>query len=108
MEPRQTRKHKDTIDYNRNIGRWQRSDVSVDDLLCQLHLGGIQSTEEQEEEMKKLKTKGKGKSPTKKDYLLKYVERLMVTGKWADEVNDQLLKSRKVEWVQMKKEEVRE
>ena len=102
MRP-QSRKHKETIDYNRNIDRWRRSDVSVDDLLFQLHLRGIQLTEEQQEEMSKLKIKGKGKTPTQKDYLLTYVQRLMVTGKWADEVNDQLLKSRKEEWVQMKK-----
>ena len=102
MRP-QSRKHKETIDYNRNIDRWKRSDVSVDDLLFQLHLRGIQLTEEQQEEMSKLKIKGKGKNPTQKDYSLTYVQRLMVTDKWADEVNDQLLKSRKEEWVQMKK-----
>ena len=28
---------------------------------------------------------------------------MIQTGKWADEVNDQLLESRKEEWVQMKK-----
>ena len=102
MRP-QSRKHKETINYNENIDRWKRSDVSVDDLLFQLHLRGIQLTEEQQEEMSKLKIKGKGKTPTQKDYLLTYVQRLMVTDKWADEVNDQLLKSRKEEWVQMKK-----
>ena len=101
--PTQSRKHKETIDYNENIDRWKRSDVSVDDLLFQLHLRGIQLTEEQQEEMSKLKIKGKGKTSTQKDYLLTYVQRLMVTDKWADEVNDQLLKSRKEEWVQMKK-----
>ena len=101
--PPQSRKHKETIDYNRNIDRWKRSDVSVDDLLFQVHLRGIQLTEEQQEEMSKLKIKGKGKTPTQKDYLLNYVQRLMVTDKWADEVNDQLLQSRKEEWVQMKK-----
>ena len=53
--------------------------------------------------MSKLKIKGKGKTPTQKDYLLNYVQRLMVTDKWADEVHDQLLQSRKEEWVQMKK-----
>ena len=31
------------------------------------------------------------------------MERLIQTGKWADEVNDQLLKSRMEEWTQMKK-----
>ena len=68
-----------------------------------MHLRGIQLTEEQQEQMSELKIKGRGKTPTQKDYLSTYVQRLMVTGKWADEVNDQLLKSRKKEWVQMKK-----
>ena len=68
--PPQSRKHKETIDYNENIDRWRQKDISVDDILYQLHLRGIQLTEEQEEEMDKLKTKGKGKTPTKKDYLL--------------------------------------
>ena len=78
--PPQSRKHKETIDYNRNIDRWKRSDVSVDDFLFQLHLRGIPLTEEQQEEMSKLNIKGKGKTPTQKDYLLNYVQRLMVTG----------------------------
>ena len=69
-------------------------DISVDDILFQLHLRGIQLTEEQEEEMEKLKIKGKGKPPTKKDYLMNYVERLIQTGKWTDEVNDQLLQKK--------------
>ena len=101
--PTQSRKHKETIDYNENISRWKQSDISIDDILFQLHLRGIQLTQEQEEEMEKLKIKGKGKSPTKKDYLLNYVERLIQTGKWTDEVNDQLLQKRKEDWAQMKK-----
>ena len=101
--PPQSRKHKETIDYNENIDRWRQKDMSVDDILFQLHLRGIKLTEEQEQEMEKLKIKGKGKSPTKKDYLLNYVERLIQTGKWTDEVNDQLLRRRQEEWTQMKK-----
>ena len=101
--PPQSRKHKEMIDYNDNIDRWKNKDVSVDDILYQLHLRGIQLTEEQEEEMSKLKIKGKGKSTTKKDYLINYIERLIQTGKWTDEVNDQLLRSRMEEWSQMKK-----
>ena len=101
--PPQSRKHKETIDYNENIERWKNKDVSVDDILYQLHLRGIQLTEEQEEEMDKLKTKGEGKTPNKKDYLLNYAERLIQTGKWADEVNDQLLQKRMEDWRQMKK-----
>ena len=101
--PPQSRKHKETIDYNENIDRWRQEDISVDDILFQLHLRGIKLTEEQEEEMEKLKIKGKGKSPTKKDYLINYVERLIQTGKWTDEVNDQLLQKRMEDWRQMKK-----
>ena len=101
--PPQSRKHKETIDYNENIDRWRRKDISVDDILFQIHLRGIKLTEEQEEEMDKLKIKGKGKSPTKKDYLINYVERLIQTGKWTDEVNDQLLQKRMEDWRQMKK-----
>ena len=97
------RKHKETIDYNENIDRWKNKDVSVDDILYQLHLRGVRLTEEQEEEMDKLKTKGKGELPTKKDYLINYVERLIQTGMWADEVNDQLLQKRMEDWRQMKK-----
>ena len=100
--PPQSRKHKETIDYNENIEGWKNKDVTSDDLLFQMHLRGIQLTEEQQEEMSKLEIKGKGKTPTQKDYLLTYVQRLMVTGKWADEVNDQLLKSRMEDWKQMK------
>ena len=92
--PAQSRKHKETIDYNENIDRWRQKDISVDDILFQLHLRGIQLTEEQEEEMEKLKIKGRGKSPTKKDYLINYIERLIQTGKWTDEVNDQLLQKK--------------
>ena len=54
--PPQSRKHKETIDYNENIDRWKQKDISVEDILFQLHLRGIQLTEEQEEEMDKLKT----------------------------------------------------
>ena len=100
--PPQSRKHKETIDYNENIDRWRQKDISVDDILFQLHLRGIQLTAEQEEEMSNLKTKGKGKTITKKDYLINYVERLIQTGKWTDEINDQLLKSRMDEWRNMK------
>ena len=101
--PPQSRKHKETIDYNEHIDRWKNKDVSADDILYQLHLRGIQLTEEQKEEMDKLKMKGKGKIPTKKDYLINYVERLIQTGRWADEVNDQLLQKRMEDWRQMKK-----
>ena len=35
--PPQSRQHKETIDYNENIERWKNKDVSVDDILYQLH-----------------------------------------------------------------------
>ena len=97
------RRHKETIDYNENIDRWKNKDVSVDDILYQLHLRGIQLTEEQKEETANLKIKGKGRTRTKKDYLVNFVERLIQTGKWTDEINDQLLRSRMEEWRNMKK-----
>ena len=75
--PPQSRKHKETIDYNENIDRWKNKDVSVDDIMYQLHLRGIKLTEEQEEEIDKLKIKGKGKLPTKKEYLLSIVQELI-------------------------------
>ena len=54
MRP-QSRKHKETIDYNENIDRWRQKDITVDDILYQLHLRGMKLTEEQEEEMDKLR-----------------------------------------------------
>ena len=98
----QSRKHKTTIDYNDNIKRWRNTDVSADDVMFQLYLRGITLEKKQEEEMDRLKTKGKGKTLTKKDYLLNFVEKLIQTGQWTDEINDQLLKSRTEEWKQMK------
>ena len=35
--PPQSRKHKETIDYNENIDRWKNKDVTAADLLFQLH-----------------------------------------------------------------------
>ena len=96
-------KHKNTIDYNTNISRWRHRDVSVDDIMFQLYLRGITLEKSQEVEMDRLRNKGKGRTPTKKDYLLNFVEKLIKTGQWTDEINDQLLKSRKKEWDEMKK-----
>ena len=39
--PPQSRKHKETIDYNENLSKWRQSHVTVDDILFQLHLRGI-------------------------------------------------------------------
>ena len=101
--PPQTRKHQEPIDYTENIDRWRQKDIPVHDILFQLHLRGIQLTAEQKEEKEQLKTKGKGKTPTKEDYLTNHVESLIQTGRWADEVNDQLLHKRMEDWRQMKK-----
>ena len=101
--PPQSRKHKEMIDYNNKIERWRQKDVNFEDILFQMHLRGINLTKEQQEEMDKLKIKGKGKSETKKDYLLRFVEGLIGSGKWTDHVNDQLLQSRMKEWREMKK-----
>ena len=101
--PPVSRKHKETIDYNDNIARWKHRDVSADDILFQLYLRGITLEKEQEEDISKLRNKGKGRTMTKKDYLLNFIEKLMETGQWTNEVNDQLLKNRMEEWRQMKK-----
>ena len=61
-----SRKYKEIIDYNENIDRWKNKDISVDGILYQLYLRGLQLTEEQEVEMANLNTKGKGKIIIKK------------------------------------------
>ena len=101
--PPKSRKHKEMIDYNNKIERWRQKGVNFEDILFQMHLRGINLTKEQQGEMDKLKIKGKGKSETKKDYLLRVVEGLIGSGKWTDHVNDQLLQSRMKEWREMKK-----
>ena len=97
-----SRKHKTTIDYDENINKWRSRKVSADDIMFQFYLRGITLEKKQEDELNRLKTKGKGKTLTKKDYLLNFIEKLMMTGQWTNEVNDQLLKSRTEEWKQMK------
>ena len=101
--PNQARRHKETIDYSTKITKWQDKSVQEDDIGFQLFLRGIELTPEQEEEISKLKVKGKGRSQTRKDYLINYVDRLIQTGKWTDQVNDQLLQKRMIEWREMKK-----
>ena len=95
--PPQARKHKETIDYSTKITKWQDKSVQEEDIRFQLFLRGIELTPEQEEEIAKLKVKGKGRNQTRKDYLINYVDRLIQTGKWTDQVNDQLLHKRMVE-----------
>ena len=74
-----SRKHKETIDYSTKITKWQDKSVQEDDLRFQLFLRGIEMTPEQEEEISKLKVKGKGRNQTRKDYLINYVDRLVQT-----------------------------
>ena len=101
--PGQPRKHKETIDYSTKISKWQDKSVQEDDIRFQLFLRGIELTPEQEEEISKLKIKGKGRNQTRKDYLINYVDRLIQTGRWTDQVNDQLLRKSMIEWREMKK-----
>ena len=100
--PAQPRKHKETIDYSTKIAKWQDKSVQEDNIRFQLLLRGIELTPEQEE-IAQLKVKGKGRNQTRKDYLINYVDRLIQTGKWTDQVNDQLLQKRMMEWREMKK-----
>ena len=101
--PPLSRKHKETIDYSTKITKWQDRSVQEDDIRFQLFLRGIELTPEQEEEITKLKVKGKGRNQTRKDYLIRYIDSLIKSGKWTDQVNDQLLQKRMVEWREMKK-----
>ena len=101
--PAQARRHKETIDYSTKITKWQDKSVQEDDIRFQLFLRGIELTPEQEEEIAKLKIKGKGRNQTRKDYLINYIDRLIQTGRWTDQVNDQLLQKRMMEWREMKK-----
>ena len=101
--PAQARRHKETIDYSTKMTKWQDNSVQEDDIRFQLFLRGIELTPEQEEEISKLKMKGKGRNQTRKDYLINYVDRLIQTGRWTDQVNDQLLQKRMMEWREMKK-----
>ena len=84
--PAQPRKHKETIDYSTKITKWQDKSVQEDDIRFQLFLRGIELTPEQEEEIAKLKVKGKGRNQTRKDYLINYIDRLIQTGRWTDQV----------------------
>ena len=101
--PAQARRHKETIDYSTKITKWQDKSVQEDDIRFQLFLRGIELTPEQKEEISKLKIKGKGRNQTRKDYLINYVDRLIQTGRWTDQVNDQLPQKRMMEWREMKK-----
>ena len=100
--PAQPRKHEETIDYSTKITKWQNKSVQEDDIRFQLFLRGIELTPEQEE-IAKLKVKGKGRNQTRKDHLINYIDRLIQTGRWTDQVNDQLLQKRMIEWREMKK-----
>ena len=101
--PPSSRKHKETIDYSTKITKWQDRSVQEDDIRFQLFLRGIELTPEQEEEITKLKVKGKGRNQTRKDYVINYIDSLIQSGRWTDQVNDQLLQKRMVEWREMKK-----
>ena len=101
--PAQARRHKETIDYSTKITKWQDKSVQEDDIRFHLFLRGIELTPEQEEEISKFKIKGKGRNQTRKDYLVNYVDGLIQTGRWTDQVNDQLLQKGMMEWREMKK-----
>ena len=55
---RQTRTHKETIDYSTDINHWKGSTVKEEDILFQLHLRGTGLTEEQEQQYSNTKKKG--------------------------------------------------
>ena len=100
--PPKSRKARETIDYNTSIDRWKHRDISTDDINFQLHLRGFQMTPEQQAKYDSLKTKGKGKDQSKKQYLINVIEELISKGKWATQVNDELLRKRMEDWRGMK------
>ena len=99
---RQTRTHKETIDYSTDINHWKGSTVKEEDILFQLHLRGTGLTEEQEQQYSNTKKKGKGKKETGRTYLVGLVDKLINSGKWTTEVNDELLRKRMNDWKDMK------
>ena len=102
VQQRQTRTHKETIDYSTDINHWRGSTVKEEDLLFQLHLRGAGLTEEQEQQYSNTKKKGKGKKETGRTYLVGLVEKLINSGKWTTKVNDELLRKRMEDWRVMK------
>ena len=94
VQQRQTRTHKETIDYSTDINHWRGSTVKEEDILFQLHLRGAGLTEEQEQQYSNTKKKGKGKKETGRTYLVGLVEKLINSGKWTTRVNDELLRKR--------------
>ena len=99
---RQTRTHKETIDYSTDINHWKGSTVKEEDILFQLHLRGAGLTEEQEQQYSNTKKKGKGKKETGRTYLVGLVEKLINNGKWTTKVNDELLRKRMEDWRDIK------
>ena len=102
LPARQTRTHKETIDYSTDINHWKGSTVKEEDILFQLHLRGTGLTEEQEQQYSNTKKKGKGKKETGRTYLVGLVDKLINSGKWTTEVNDELLRKRMNDWKDMK------
>ena len=98
---RQTRTHKETSDYSTDINHWKGSTVK-EDILFQLRLRGTGLTEEQEQQYTNTKKKGKGKKETGRTYLVGLVEKLINSGNWTTEVNDELLRKRMNDWRDMK------
>ena len=102
LPTRQTRTHKETIDYSTDINHWKGSTVKEEDILFQLYLRGAGLTEEQEQQYSNTKKKGKGKKETGRTYLVGLVDKLINSGKWTTEVNDELLRKRMNDWKDMK------
>ena len=98
VQQRQTRTHKETIDYSTDLNHWKGSTVKEEDILFQLHLRGAGLTEEQEQQYSNTKKKGKGKKETGRTYLVGLVEKLINSGKWTTKVNDELLRKRMEDW----------
>ena len=99
---RQTRTHKETIDYSTDINHWKGSTVKEEYILFEIYLRGAELTEEQEQQYSNTKKKGKCKKETGRTYSVGLVEKLINRKKWTTEVNDELLRNRMNDWRDMK------
>ena len=90
--------HKTTIVYNTNMAFWKRKDVRLEDLMFQLYVRGRELSDEEEQAMGTLPSKGKGRgggsSFTKKDFILELIQEMINDGSWDRRVEEELLKSR--------------
>ena len=106
LPPSRSKKTSETIDYRTTISKWRNT--SEQDILYQLHLRGIELTEEEQETYNTAQGKGKQSRRsgsydlTKKQFLVAKVEDLIKSGQWTRRINDELLRKRMEDWRKLK------